>query len=929
MEAGFFSEQAKVIWAKKGNGEEPEWLPLFMHLDDTVAVMEFLWRCWVAKGTKRSLCEHMHCDEDAAGQLLVFLAASHDLGKATPCFQSQKSWLPGQTDIDCLVSEQLLRMGVPIKASESFHSKSTPHALASEEILDAFVEEYEGEDAVIGFHAISAILGAHHGMTPSKQDYCLNQPDSRMENYYLNTKQKLVWKPIQEEFIRYAFSRAGFRSVCEMPIPDMEGQVLSSALLIMADWIASNEEVFPLVRIGEPTQENSGFQRCGNAEERGDFKFLETEWIADEHWQTKEFFQSRFSFQPNSLQREVCSIATDVPSPGITVIEAQMGIGKTEAALAAAEIFSSRFGMKGVFFALPTQATSDGMFGRVEKWIESLNKDNKGDVTHSITLVHGKAQFNRDYQKIPHYGPEESTYDVYDDDSPSAIAVYDWFTTRKRSLLSDFVVGTIDQLLFAALQQKHVMLRHLGLAGKVVVVDECHAYDAYMNVYLGMALRWLGAYHIPVILLSATLPSEKKSDLINAYLGSEKYAQVTIPPVVGYPAITYSEGKDIRCKAVGDSGGEKQVRIARIRDDGILDILRDKLAGGGCAGIIFNTVGHAQDFAKLALERYGNDEVCIIHSRFVTTDRLRIEEELRKELGKPSAGNKRPHRLIVVGTQVLEQSLDVDFDVMISELCPMDLLLQRIGRLHRHQRSRPCGLETATCYVVFPSEGKKNPSEYVYEPYLLDKTAQCLPDIIRIPCDIPNLVRKVYDDVSTDTEFLRDERKEMDGRRCLEERKAEKFRLNPPSKDLFFDWLSTSVSDNDDVKAQATVRDTDPSIEVIAIQRKQGKLFLLSDGSEIPAAIDEKQGMRIARESLRLPPVLCEGSLGNDVIQQLEKKDFSSLSGWNDVQWLRGSLVLIFDDAGNAEFSVSRNGGAETYHLHYDKTMGLTCRKEG
>ena len=113
-----------------------------------------------------------------------------------------------------------------------------------------------------------------------------------------------------------------------------------------------------------------------------------------------------------------------------------------------------------------------------------------------------------------------------------------------------------------------------------------------MNVYLGMALRWLGAYHIPVILLSATLPSEKKSDLINAYLGSEKYAQVTIPPVVGYPAITYSEGKDIRCKAVGDSGGEKQVRIARIRDDGILDILRDKLAGGGCAGIIFNTVGH-------------------------------------------------------------------------------------------------------------------------------------------------------------------------------------------------------------------------------------------------------------------------------------------------------------------------------------------------
>lgn len=181
-----------------------------------------------------------------------------------------------------------------------------------------------------------------------------------------------------------------------------------------------------------------------------------------------------------------------------------MGIGKTEAALAATEILASRFGYGGMFFGLPTQATANGIFDRIHSWASGT------DDIHSLRLAHGMTDMNDEYCEMFH----GRASDISDDDNDN-IMVHTWFEGRKQALLSEFVVATVDQFLMASLKQKHVMLRHLGLAGKTVIIDECHAYDRYMYVYLENSLRWMAAYNVPVIILSATLPPDKRAELIN------------------------------------------------------------------------------------------------------------------------------------------------------------------------------------------------------------------------------------------------------------------------------------------------------------------------------------------------------------------------------------------------------------------------------
>lgn len=308
-----------------------------------------------------------------------------------------------------------------------------------------------------------------------------------------------------------------------------------------------------------------------------------------------------------------------------------------------------------------------------------------------------------------------------DVDDDAGAAVYQWFEGRKKSMLADFVVGTVDQLLQLALKQKHVMLRHVALMNKVVIIDECHAYDAYMNVYLKRALNWLGRYKVPVILLSATLPAAKRDDLVRAYLNRDAATSRRRRRDIqneeansDYPLMTYTDGDNVLQKHVEAGVMPLNVKVNRIYENDVVDLLEDLLSDGGCAAIIVNTVKHAQELAERLKAEFG-DDVSLLHSRFTATDRISKEDILRKQLGKAGTGTKRPHRLIVVGTQVIEQSLDIDFDVMISELCPIDLLLQRMGRLHRHNRNRPDKLKkrNALCSNVRTKTLIKAPRQYM------------------------------------------------------------------------------------------------------------------------------------------------------------------------------------------------------------------------
>jgi CRISPR-associated endonuclease/helicase Cas3 len=615
---------------------------------------------------------------------------------------------------------------------------------------------------------------------------------------------------------------------------------------------------------------------------------------------------------------------SSINSPGIFVLEAPMGAGKTEAALVAAEIFAYNAKRTGVFFALPTQATSDGIFTRILDWVNNLD-----DGSHSIKLAHGKAQFNEAYQALNLF---EGSTNVGEDEDGAMVHV--WFEGQKKTMLADFVVGTIDQLLLAALRQKHVMLRHLGLSGKVVVIDECHAYDVYMSQYLAMALRWLGAYHVPVIVLSATLPNQKRQMVINAYLGRESTEGQENSPAPewiarqDYPLVTYTDGGAVKQQAVETISATLEVDLEYLAEAAIPGRLEDLLSDGGCAGVVVNTVGRAQVLVRTLRERFGKDAVRLHHSLFLSPDRIEKEKILLEELGKK--GERRPVKLIVVGTQVLEQSLDIDFDVVITDICPMDLLLQRIGRLHRHTRTRPAKLSRALCLITgLDGDGFDAGAKAVYGEYLLMRTKALLTERIAIPRDIPSLVQGVYDEereLSPAPPGYFEAKQKWERMIEDKEKRACDFRISPPSKrGNIIGWLNTDVSGSDK-RGEAAVRDTDESIEIMLVQEKDGgRVCFLpweENGREIRRneTPEDELAQKLARQSVRLPHALCAPWNIAQTIDEIERLNMERLPMWQASSWLNGGLFLILD----SNLSATLCG----YRLTYDPDDGLLYKKE-
>lgn len=897
-----------ALWAKKSK-EGHYWLPLSVHLIDTAEVAKRLWCKWLPEGVRQIIMASISGNNHEAKKLVMFLAAAHDIGKATPVFEAKISCFPA-TALDLDIYDKLLENGFQVKENRDKYDAyaKTHHAVASQLLLEK-AKDLGLSDANLNKNA-AVILGAHHGKPPD--DGYSGVLGSHKSNF---GRAVPAWHHAQAELIRLALECGGYRSLADVPCPSMPGQILLSGLIIMADWIASNEGKFPLVSLDVPPKINSderariGWEKL-SLSERWDPYYTRSD---------EGLYAERFGFEPNDMQKAVLLAAGSLRKPGIMVIEAPMGTGKTEAALAAAEVFCNTAGCGGVFFALPTQATSDGIFPRLTQWMDKLDFEEK----HSVNLAHGKAQFNSDFSKMRLFeGEAEVSGDNDEDGEESAVFVHQWFTGRKKTMLADFVAGTIDQLLLMALKQKHVMLRHLGLAGKVVIIDECHAYDAYMSQYLKMALRWLGAYGAPVIVLSATLPGDKRREVIGAYLGNEKISGDWAQSLA-YPLITYTDGGEVKCRVVEPDGKNRVVAVERLAREKVADKLEDLLSGGGCAGVIMSTVRRAQEMARALRERFGADAVRLIHSRFIATDRMAKEEKLRDELGKRG---KRPGKLIVVGTQVLEQSLDIDFDVMITDIAPVDLLLQRMGRLHRHDRSRPEKLRQPICFVTgIDGDGFESGIDSVYHKYLLMRTRDLLDGLggaISLPGDITRLVNAAYDRNAERTK----EKDDWEGETAEKVSLSKTFRMRAPSLNIRASivnllYTDTNVSnDPTGKKGEATVRDTDESIEVLIIKENYGR-FALIDGKNLPSGeLAGELAKTVATQSITLPPALCYPRMIDRVIKELEARTREHVSKWLESQWLSGELFLILD--GNNSTNLCG------YEITYTAEDGLVCVKE-
>jgi CRISPR-associated endonuclease/helicase Cas3 len=306
-------------------------------------------------------------------------------------------------------------------------------------------------------------------------------------------------------------------------------------------------------------------------------------------------------------------------------------------------------------------------------------------------------------------------------------------------------VGTIDQALFATLNVKHHFVRLWGLANRVVVLDEVHAYDTYTGGLIEALLRWLKALNCSVVLMSATLPARKRADLLRAWDAAE-------PEEIPYPRLLVARGG-------GTSGAHVPCRplapieVSGLAEDlaGIANAAAERLSSGGCGAVILNTVQRAQELYRLLRGRLCQDtQLVLLHARFPGDERSSLEQRVLAMFGHGERA-QRPDRALLVATQVAEQSLDIDFDFMLSDLAPIDLLLQRTGRLHRHKRGRPAAhakprLAIAGLLKDRPPELQDTAWGYVYDPYILYCTWRVAgtETTWQLPEDIDRLVQAVY-----------------------------------------------------------------------------------------------------------------------------------------------------------------------------------------
>lgn len=903
------AHQVRLLAGKSDPSGGGGWLPLWMHARDTAGILRHLAQSWLPQAVRHTL----GLEEELLYKLVIFLGMTHDSGKMTVAFQS---------NILRQLPEARERLQAHLSLPDTFLNRSaTPHAMASEVVL-----------LELGCPpGVASVIGAHHGKPQQDglNDFINEQLENHPDNYW-GRGQEGIWRAMWQEMLDNALQESGFSDVAELPALTIPAELLLTGLLTMADWIASNTTYFPLVPVEETGDETDYPARVECAWERLN---LTAPWEPPYNSMDAAAFHQQFGFSPNSLQQAVLETVDNISAPGLLIIEAQMGVGKTEAALAAAEVFANRCQAGGLFFGLPTQATANGIFDRLMDWAETQSED----MVHSIRLAHGMAELNAEYRQLfpGHATTEEDA--GRNNDPESSVLVHRWFQGNRQALLADFVIGTVDQLLMAALKQKHLMLRQLGLAGKVVVVDECHAYDTYMNCYLDRALTWLGRYQVPVILLSATLPARRRAELVNAYRGGQ-VAESGWQTSRGYPLLTWTDGGQVCQRTVPLTEPGKTVQMAPLTEDRLPALLQEKLAQGGCAGVIVNTVRKAQAVAAQLRQTLPEYEVLMFHAQFLMPDRAEKERTLLRRLGKHSTPAERD-RLIVVGTQVMEQSLDIDFDFLVTELCPMDLLLQRIGRLHRRvdRTDRPLPLQTAQCAVLDTgNESFDAGSKAVYGEWLLWRTRQLLPQAVVLPQDIPQLVQDTYgweenDVLPLDTDSVR-RREEYLLKRGKQEQKAAAFLIQPPTehrlrprRNVLDNWMNGEQKGTE-AAARAAVRDGDPSVEVLLMVRHEdGSVHFLpwqEEGRAVAADCPPCQAdsVAIARQRLRLPGYFSKRWTVDRVINELEEQNRRLLPEWQQAPMLKGELVLLLDENLTAHLSQTV--------LCYDRRDGLTWQKE-
>ncbi|MEW2417482.1 type I-E CRISPR-associated protein Cse1/CasA [Streptomyces sp. NPDC046866] len=939
---------ARSVWAKH-EAKDMKWLPLWRHMADSAAMAERLWEEWTPLNVRRLVAESLPGGDDDAKRLVVWLAAVHDVGKATPAFACQ---------VDSLAHNMRdAGLDMPTAKQLGDDRKRAPHGMAGQVILEGWLERHGWSPRASMAFAVA--VGGHHGLLPGHEHFHALQQHTELLRTPGPSEQR--WHDVQTELLDACAEAYGVSErlpawqSTKLPQPV---QVAVSALVILADWIASNSDLFLLYPEEHPRDDAERIEAAWRGIQ------LPPPWSPQAVVESAEaVFASRFALSRiRPLQAEAVRLAREIETPGLLIIEAPMGEGKTEAAFAAAEILASRTRAGGCFVALPTRATANAMYGRLRNWLSNL----PGDEVRTVSLAHAKAFLNDDFAKdlrvgsrpiaaVDLDGVTDSVWSARRDQyaAASELVAHQWLRGKKKGMLANFVVGTIDQLLFAGLKSRHLALRHLALAGKVVVIDEVHAYDAYMSEYLERVLSWLGQYKVPVVMLSATLPAARRQALAMAYSKTAD-GHGALVSATAYPLLSIvSEGRQAVISTPPAAIDRHSTITVERLDDGLgalADRLESELAGGGCALVIRNTVDRVLQAAEVLRERFGRESVTVAHSRFIDLDRARKDDELVDTFGPHG---KRPEGLhIVVASQVAEQSLDIDFDLLVTDLAPVDLVLQRMGRLHRHQRGegqceRPKRLRAPRCLITGVDWQAEPPcpaggSAAVYGSHALMRSLAVLrPHLNGTPVDLPAqisaLVQSAYGDTTPAVpeawaEVMESARAEHDQAMAKQRRQAQTFLLDEvrrPGRSLI-GWIDAGVGDADDTRAgRAQVRDGEESLEVLVIQRRSDGTYATlpwldrgMGGLELPEdAVPTPRAARAAVASaLRLPYHFVKPWLIDRVIDELEQ---FCPDAWQakESHLLAGELFLVLDEDCQTHLA--------GFDLRYSESDGLEVTPAG
>lgn len=658
---------------------------LLDHLLDVGYIAEGLMKYGRAYNMTKTISNITNIDFNIIVESISWLCALHDIGKAHPHFISKM--YANSTNENLIEIYESLKERNLVKDGDYSGFR---HERYSRDILRKYFISNNYEDEAEQF----ADLVAYHHQGKSENDF---SDEIKLNNIEWITIHDKIFDEIEKI---WTFDKKFSEN--QKYINGINYSILS--IMITADWIASGK------KWRELHSQILDKRECAK-------KFIEENELYYKPIQERFSsisWHSAFDFEQNNMQKTV--IAASKEKPDVMIVEYPCGGGKTEAALAAA--INMGYDKSGIFIATPTMATAKGMTKRMQ---EIASKVNLG-----LNI------------------PEFDSSILWSEDDMSKIPSELWVSKSRHRMLYPFAVGTVDQILKTMLYFRYAAIGLLGLSDKVLVIDEVHAYDSYMKTEIKVLLKWAKFLQIPVILLSATLPTLTKVQLLKAvgYKGKD------IENSNVYPLVTTIKDGQINCYPIEATGRTFKVNIIETSD--YQNAWNEELSKhyNGCTAFIGSTVDKTWDLYKLAEIQQLNP--VMFNGRSTLASKERKTEKLLKELGKNR--ENRPKNQTLVATAIIEQSLDIDLDRMFTCIAPIDLLIQRFGRVWRHSdigTIRENEIVKNPINIIISNSMNDMSSSKIYGVPLLEKTIAVLKGIneINTVTDARKLIDTVYDDI--------------------------------------------------------------------------------------------------------------------------------------------------------------------------------------